>query len=106
MGFLDDVFGGKDKGKKSGGGGGSGGGMQNPFANIGGQKKFQGQGQSLGGKEQGTVLSITLPNPGPVGIRVSLTEHVSDDVILDMQDISKCLIAMIFCISLYYFFIV
>ena len=74
MGFFDDVFGGdKDKKKNNNNSvGGSGpGGIQNPFANFGKPKTFHGQGQSLGGKEQGSVLSITLPNPGPLGIRVS-----------------------------------
>ena len=68
MGFLDDIFG-NDKDKKKNKGGGQG--LQNPFANLGGQRTFHGQGQSLGGREQGSVLSITLPEPGPLGIRVS-----------------------------------
>ena len=68
MGFLDDIF----KGDKKKGGnttGGGGGGLQNPF---GGPRTFHGQGQSLGGSKPGRVIQITLSNPGPLGVRVSL----------------------------------
>lgn len=68
MGFLDNIFK-DDKGK--GGGGGKGGGVPNPFANLGGGKKaFKGQGNSLGGSKPGEVISVTLPHPGPLGVRV------------------------------------
>jgi hypothetical protein len=67
MGFLDNIF--KDDKKKK-----SGGGIANPFANLGGGGRgFQGQGQSLGGTQPGTVLSITLPNEGSLGVRVSIS---------------------------------
>ena len=58
MGFLDNIF--KDDKKKP----------PNPLGNMFGQKKFQGAGQSLGGSKPGTVISIVLPEPGPLGVRV------------------------------------
>jgi len=58
MGFLDNIF--KDEKKKP-----------NPLGNMfAGQKKFQGAGQSLGGSKPGTVISIILPEAGPLGVRV------------------------------------
>lgn len=64
MGFLDNLLGdGKnksDKGKPSIG-------IPNPFAR---QQSFQGQGQSLGGSKPGIVIPISLPQPGPLGVRV------------------------------------
>ncbi|CAJ1968187.1 unnamed protein product [Cylindrotheca closterium] len=58
MGFLDNIF--KDDKKKP-----------NPLGNMfGGQKKFHGGGQALGGSQPGTVHSISLPEPGPLGVRV------------------------------------
>lgn len=35
-----------------------------------GQKKFAGGGQALGGSKPGTVIPISLPEPGPLGVRV------------------------------------
>jgi len=61
MGFLDSIF--KDDKKKSNPG--------NPLGNMfGGQKTFQGAGQSLGGSKPGTVIAIVLPDAGPLGVRV------------------------------------
>ena len=73
MGFLDNLLGdGKnksDKGKPSIG-------IPNPFAR---QQSFQGQGQSLGGSKPGIVIPISLPQPGPLGVRVSTNEESVDD---------------------------
>ena len=71
--FFDNLFGGDDKKKKSDGGGG-GSGPKNPFANInlpGQQRKFQGQGQSLGGSTPGKLIHIELSKPGILGLKVS-----------------------------------
>jgi hypothetical protein len=76
MGFLDNIFN-NDDNKDNKNNKKSGGGMPNPFANLGQPRTFHGQGQSLGGREQGTVLSISLPNPGPLGIRVSSLAKIS-----------------------------
>mmetsp|Transcript_22971 Transcript_22971/g.63938 ORF Transcript_22971/g.63938 Transcript_22971/m.63938 type:complete len:406 (-) Transcript_22971:1-1218(-) len=35
-----------------------------------GQKKFEGQGQSLGGGKPGTVIPVELSEPGPLGVKV------------------------------------
>ena len=67
-----------DKNKKVGGSNASGGGgMKNPFAkmNIGGPKKFTGQGQSLGGGRPGEVIKVSLSEQGPLGIKVSPSVH-------------------------------
>ena len=71
MGFFDKLLNGGDK--KGGDGGGNDKKFpSNPLSNlkIGGPRKFQGQGQSLGGSKPGKVLEIVLPNPGPLGIKV------------------------------------
>lgn len=67
-----------DKNKKVGGSNASGGGgMKNPFAkmNIGGPKKFTGQGQSLGGGRPGEVIKVSLSEQGPLGIKVEKTRQ-------------------------------
>ena len=50
--------------------------LPNPFAQFGKGKSsttttFQGQGKSLGGSKPGIVLSVELPQPGPLGIKVT-----------------------------------
>eukprot|EP00538_Stauroneis_constricta_P004712 CAMPEP_0119560702 /NCGR_PEP_ID=MMETSP1352-20130426/15674_1 /TAXON_ID=265584 /ORGANISM="Stauroneis constricta, Strain CCMP1120" /LENGTH=446 /DNA_ID=CAMNT_0007608751 /DNA_START=70 /DNA_END=1410 /DNA_ORIENTATION=- len=75
MGFLDNIFGGngdnnkkKDDGKK----------QQNPLdqfknqiSKLGaGQRKFQGEGQSLGGSKPGTVIPVSLDEEGPLGMQI------------------------------------
>jgi hypothetical protein len=67
MGFLDNLF--KDD-KKKNTNKNSTSGIANPFANLGGPRTFHGQGQSLGGSKPGRVITITLPNEGPLGVRV------------------------------------
>jgi hypothetical protein len=95
MGFLDNVFSNdKDKKKKSK----STGGGDNPLANLGksiqknfnqatgvGQSNnsFGGQGQSLGGSKPGIVIEITLPNPGPLGVRVEKRSTASASAIVN-----------------------
>lgn len=60
MGFLDNIF--KDDKKKP---------SNNPLGNMfAGQKKFSGGGQALGGSKPGAVIPISLPEPGPLGVRV------------------------------------
>jgi hypothetical protein len=65
MSFFSNLFQGDDK-KKSGGGG-----PKNPFANLGGPKKFQGSGQSLGGSSPGQLIHVELKDPGTLGLKVS-----------------------------------
>lgn len=70
---MEDFFkklGGGDKKKQN-----NNNGMKNPFAkiNLGGGKKFSGEGQSLGGSQPGTVLQISLNHPGSLGIKVEKT---------------------------------
>lgn len=63
MGFLDNLLGdGKNKSDKK-----PSSGIPNPFAR---QQSFQGQGQSLGGSKPGIVIPVSLPQPGPLGVRV------------------------------------
>mmetsp|Transcript_4144 Transcript_4144/g.11405 ORF Transcript_4144/g.11405 Transcript_4144/m.11405 type:complete len:422 (-) Transcript_4144:1264-2529(-) len=62
-----------DDGKKKG----DGPQFRNPFANFGGGrsqgrggKNYRGGGQALGGSAPGRVISISLPNPGSLGMKV------------------------------------
>jgi hypothetical protein len=64
MSFFSNLFQGDDK--KSGGKG-----PKNPFANLGGQKTFQGSGQSLGGSTPGQLIHVELKDPGTLGMKVS-----------------------------------
>lgn len=64
MGFLDNLFNGDDSKKKKNA-------SSNPLTNMfGNQQSFHGAGQSLGGSKPGTVISIALTEPGPLGVRV------------------------------------
>jgi len=71
-GFFSKLTG--DDSKKKGAGGPQ---FRNPFANIGGGKghgkggkNFRGGGQALGGTAPGRVISISLPEPGALGLKV------------------------------------
>jgi hypothetical protein len=71
MSFLDN-FKGKDKKKKNENPLKN---VKNPFAQVGkamtGQnRKFAGQGESLGGSRPGKLLHMTIPEDGPVGVQV------------------------------------
>jgi hypothetical protein len=48
--------------------------IKNPFAQvgkaIGGQRKFGGEGQSLGGSHPGRLIHMSIDQPGSVGIKV------------------------------------
>ena len=68
MGFLDNILGKDDDDKKKKKQGLQ---LKNPFQKP---ATFQGQGQSLGGSKPGIVIPISIPNPGPVGVRVRLFE--------------------------------
>ena len=55
--------------------------VKNPFAQVGkamtGQnRKFAGQGESLGGSRPGKLLHMTISEDGPVGVKVSSYIHV------------------------------
>jgi hypothetical protein len=83
MGFLDNVFGGDDKSKKK-----KNENNHNPLASAlqnfnNKTKSFQGQGQSLGGSKPGEVIPITLPNPGPLGVRVEKKSNTSASAIVN-----------------------
>jgi hypothetical protein len=72
MGFFDNLLGGggggDDDKKKKEGASQKASGIVNPFQ----RKKFQGSGQSLGGnRKPGKVVQVELPNPGPLGLKVS-----------------------------------
>ena len=83
MGFLDNVFGDNnnqknDKKKKD----------SNPLANALGRfqnkpSTFQGAGQSLGGSKPGQVISIVLPNAGPLGVRIEKKSNSSASAIVN-----------------------
>ena len=42
----------------------------NHHRGLGGSKSFRGTGESLGGSQPGIILSVSLPDPGPLGIKV------------------------------------
>lgn len=49
---------------------------KNPFAQVGknlggGNRKFAGEGNSLGGQRPGKLLHFSIPDKGPVGVKVS-----------------------------------
>ena len=87
MGFLDNVFGGDDKSKKNKSEKNSNN-NNNPLANAlqsfnTKTKSFQGHGQSLGGSKPGEVIPITLPNPGPLGVRVERKSNTNASAIVN-----------------------
>jgi hypothetical protein len=50
--------------------------IKNPFAQIGkgigGQRKFGGEGQSLGGSRPGRLIHMSIDQQGPLGVKVRL----------------------------------
>lgn len=73
MSFLDKFN--KDKKKKKN--------VKNPFAQVGKamsgkNRKFAGEGESLGGNTRpGKILHMTIREKGPVGVKVSVFRVVS-----------------------------
>lgn len=56
--------------------------VKNPFAQVGKaiggkNRKFAGQGESLGGSKPGKLLHITIPENAPVGVKVSPLRNLS-----------------------------
>jgi hypothetical protein len=52
--------------------------VKNPFAQVGkalgGQRKFGGEGQSLGGSRPGRLIHVSIEQQGPVGVKVRLND--------------------------------
>lgn len=74
--FLDNLFQG-DKKK-------DGGGPKNPFANMGGPKKFSGAGNSLGGAKAGKLIHVELKDPGTLGLKVEKRPNGQKTAIVSM----------------------
>ncbi|KAG7372586.1 PUB domain containing protein [Nitzschia inconspicua] len=95
MGFLDGVFGGDNKSNKKGDDHNNNNKKKdnNPLANAfarvanattgGGPKSFQGQGKSLGGSKPGEFITVTLSQPGPLGVRVERKSNTNASAIVN-----------------------
>ncbi|KAG7343429.1 PUB domain containing protein [Nitzschia inconspicua] len=94
MGFLDGVFGGDNKPNNKKGDDNNNNNKKkdnNPLANAfarvanagGGPKSFQGQGKSLGGSKPGEVITVTLSQPGPLGVRVERKSNTNASAIVN-----------------------